>query len=607
VSIARAAASMPTAITPHGQADIASAGELAQADPPGPADRSGWTPAERRYVRSAGESGWVRGALKFVGEPAREAPGQRLSTAMVDEFAPVYSRQFGMDEQHVRQLLGKVYLYVGGVTDGGRMATTIGTHVFMPSNADMDTILSPRGRRWLAHELAHVLQNSRYDGGSIFGSLSDYGQGLLIGRNPVEPGTGGGPRVWGSIITGGRIVHGDQPGARPGDASSDLRDRLQFSVAPAAVTGTALGIFTGGLVDAARYMGKPGGVAAAGLGRATPLPSHWNGWLTGVAMVTAPMLAGGIAGLASRELGARGTDIAGGLGGAAVAAGGMLLLRNHLRGGSPAASGWRGWIPVALGAALGAAQGLAVARISANTISGWSDTSKLIAARQHVQAPPATLGDAVHDAHWLEIDAAAAAAEYLGVRHGARDIDTSAFDGRLPDPPGRMRERLAWAVENPLLVGLPAAAVAGSAVLATRGVLGGLRSVGEGHGLLASVRASFATLGSRRQGLPNSFGVGSALTAVPLLAGGIAGSALDAIGVERDPARLGGAAVAGTLAGAQLTWLLRRASPSGSPLLLAAKVAAGTALAAGLGYVAASASTRAGRVLEREYRLPSTG
>ena len=244
----------------------------------------------------------MRGALKFVGEPAQEAPGQRLSTAMVDELAPVYSRQFGLDEQHVRQLLGEVYLYVGGVTDGGRMATTIGTHVFMPSNADLDTILSPGGRRWLAHELAHVLQNSRYDGGSMFGSLSDYGQGLLIGRNPVEPGTGGGPRVWGSVITGGRIVHGDKPGARPGDPSSDLRDRLQFSLAPAAATGTALGIFTGGLVDAARYMGRPAATtaAAAGLGLAKPLPSHWNGWLTGVAMVTAPMLAGGVAGLASR-------------------------------------------------------------------------------------------------------------------------------------------------------------------------------------------------------------------------------------------------------------------------------------------------------------------
>jgi len=75
----------------------------------------------------------VNAALEFINEPTQERPGQRLSQAMVTELAPFFAAQFRVDESFVRKLLSEVYVYVGGVSHGEHMATTNGTHMFVPS------------------------------------------------------------------------------------------------------------------------------------------------------------------------------------------------------------------------------------------------------------------------------------------------------------------------------------------------------------------------------------------------------------------------------------------------------------------------------------------
>lgn len=595
---------------------LVGADQLLAVDPPAPTGTNGWTPATVRAVPASGQRGSLRASLEFLDEPTRERPGQRLSQAMVDELTPFYARQFHVDERVVRRALSEVYLYVGGIAEGRTSATTNGTHMFVPNDEDLEHILSDEdgGRRWLTHELAHVLQWVVYDGRNVWHSVSEYQQGYFLGVNPGTPGLGLGDRVWGSLLTGSRIdrdhLHGAdgyapdrRQGTVVGEQSRSTADIAQFSIVPAAIAGVGLGVVAGGAIDATRHLAKLKSASAHRLG-ALHIPSHWNGWLSGAAAVTAPMLVGGIAGAFGDRLGRGGSEIAGAAGGAAVAGAGLLALRHTLRNGSVAAGGLRGWAPIAAGAALGALEGALFARTSANTIRGWSDTAKLESMTERVQRPPDDYADATHDAHWMELDAEGSAREYLAwLRAGSPPIDASASRGRVPEPPGELGERLAWGVTNPLLVGAPAALAAGGAVLAARTGFGAVRDTVTGEPVVRTIGRSISRLAGNRQGLVNSMGVGAALTLVPLVAGGVLGGLADAAGWDRDPARYAAAGAAAAVSGAQLAWLLGRSGSASNPKLLVPKLLGGMAIAGAAGLVSASVATRAADTLEREYRV----
>lgn len=583
--------------------DLADADEQAASDPLRPTARDGWSPDRVVPVRSRHEGGFLGSAVNFTMGGVDERPGQRLSVGQVDQLAPFFAQQFGLDEGYVRRELAKVYLYVGGPSVGGQ-AMTIGHHVFVPDERSLERILRPAGRRWLTHELAHTVQFLAYQGASPQRFLADYIGGAMLGRDPQQPGSGGGPVVWGALFTGLRTA--GHPEEEIGRGASSVRDTLISTVLPAAAISIPVGLTAGGGLAAAR---ATTGRRVFGTGASMS---------TALGVITAPALVGSLLGAHDEQLGGSSKVLAA-MTGAALAGAVLAHGKAFSVGGGTASTmlGHRLGRGSALGLAIGAtiaggAIGLMSAAASANTVRGWSSSAAILHALSHAPAgeAPEELGlqDAVHDSHWLEIDAEAIARRFVRGEWERPKPADAPIEGRVPTGPttfaGRIdqdvSDRVDWGIKVPLIVGIPAAIGVGAGVLATRTGTTVLRTtIKEGGGPVAAIGAAVELLGSSRRGVRNSLGVGAALTVAPLVVGGLVGPvAFNATGSE-DAARLAGAGASAVAAGALLTLLLRG---RGSGLIATSgKVMAGMAVAGVLGLAAGGVATEALRPQVRSY------
>lgn len=268
-------------------------------------------------------------------------------------------------------------------------------------------------------------------------------------------------------------------------------------------------------------------------------------------------------------------------------------------------------IGLAVGATIGgAAIGLLSATASANTMQGWSRSADVLHSlhnRPEGEAPKELdLQAAVHDSHWLEIDAEAIARRFTR-EWQTPDADAPPVQGATPGPTGLkdriendIASRLDWGVKVPLIVGIPAAVGLGAGVLATRAGVKMLRTtVQEGRPVSEALGEAMRLLGSNRQGVGNSLGVGASLTLAPLVAGGVVGPIVyNATGSET-AARFGGAGAGAIATGALLTLLLT--GRGGSLLTTSGKVGMGMAVAGALGFMAGGVATEALRPSTREY------
>ncbi|MBC7462218.1 MAG: DUF4157 domain-containing protein, partial [Thermoleophilia bacterium] len=340
----------------------------AAADPLRPPGPDGWKPDRIVAVTSKNTGGFAGSALKFALGGVDEQPGQRLSTAQVDAFAPFYAQQFGLDERFVRHELGKVYFYLGGPVPAGN-AMTIGHHIFVPDATSLDTILSRDGTGWLAHELAHTMQYLAYENGSPHHFLADYVTGLLVGRDPLTPATGGGPPVWGSVFTGLNLAGGTEDNIA--DQQLTAKARFTSGLLPAAALGLPVGLAAGGLLTAAR--------ATA----ARPILGRTAGALLGLQVLAAPAVVGAVIGSFSDTTGAPLAQAIGTVAGAGIA--GLAVWRSGVFAQATASAAahttlGRG-IAIGAGAAavlMGAGAGWLSATATSNTISGASHNASIL-------------------------------------------------------------------------------------------------------------------------------------------------------------------------------------------------------------------------------------
>jgi hypothetical protein len=282
--------------------------------------------------------------------------------------------------------------------------------------------------------------------------------------------------------------------------------------------------------------------------------------------------------------------------------------------GAGRALGRSGAIGLAAAATIGgAAIGFLSATASANSISGWShsaDTLHSLANRPSGEAPETlTYKDAMHDAHWVEIDAEATARKFVR-EWEPLPPGSPPVEGRTPSAPDNLSEkieadvsdRLDWGLKIPLLLGIPAAIGVGTGVLGARTGHTLLKATfEEGLTPLQTVREALHMIGDQSRGLGNSLGVGASVTVAPLIAGGAAGPLFYNATGSTTLARVGGAGTAAVTAGALLTMLLK--GRGSSPLSLGIKVGAGMLVAGGLGFMAGGVATEALRPHEREYDI----
>lgn len=575
----------------------------AAADPLRPTAADGWSPDRITPTRSRNEGGFLGSAVNFTLGGVDERPGQRLSVGQVDQLAPFFATQFGLDEAFVRRELAKVYVYIGGPSIGGQ-AMTIGHHVYVGDEAALRQIVSPSGRRWLTHELAHTMQFLSYQGSSPQRFLADYFSGMFVGRDPQQPGTGSGPAVWGALFTGLRTTgHGeDQIGAE----SSSIRDTLVSTLLPAAAISVPVALTASGALSAGRVT----------TGR--QLLGTGNAMATSFGVIAAPAIVGSLLGASDEQLGGS-SKLLGTVAGGALAAGALWKGGAFRAGGTGAVTeiGRRLGAGAAIGLAAaatigGAAIGLLSATASANTMRGWSSSASVLHELHDRTdaADPAPLGlqDAIHDSHWQEIDAEASARIFVRGEWKQPAAGDPPIAGRVPQGPtgivGRIdqdvSDRVDWGVKLPLIVGIPAAIGVGAGVLATRtGSTVLTTTLRDGGGPTAAIRSALKLLGSRSRGVSNSLGIGAAVTVAPLLAGGIVAPFAYNVTGSKSTARLAGAGVGAAVTGTLLTLLLR--GKGSSLIATSGKVMAGMAVGGALGLAAGGAATEALTPQARRY------
>ncbi len=595
------------AALPGQSAGAVEADAQASVDPLRPTAADGWSPDRIVAVRSRHEGGFFGSAVNFTLGGVDERPGQRLSQGQVDKLAPFFATQFGLDEGFVRRELAKVYVYVGGPSVGGQ-AMTIGHHVFVPDGGSLQRIMTPTGRRWLTHELAHTMQYLSYQHASPQRFLADYLSGLVVGRDPQKPGTGEGPAVWGAFFTGLRTAGRTEEAI--GTGSTSIRETLVSTVLPAAAISVPVSLTAGGALMAARTT-----TGRHLLGTGTAMGTA----ITGIA---APALAGSAIGMFHDRLGEGWTKVLGTLAGGTLA--GLALWKGGAfnAGGATAvtevgrALGRTSAIGLAVGATIGgAAIGLLSATASANTVQGWSRSADVLHSLHNRPAGEAPkkldLQDAVHDSHWQEIDAEAIARTFVR-EWQAPAPGSPPVEGRTPGDATGLADRIDrdvssrvdWGLKVPLIVGIPATIGVGAGVLATRTGVKMIRTtVQEGRPFSAALGEAMRLLGSNRQGVGNSLGVGASLTVAPLVAGGIVGPIVHNATGSETAARLGGAGAGAVATGALLTMLLT--GRGGSLLSTSGKVGIGMAVAGALGFMAGGVATEALRPHAREYDVSS--
>jgi hypothetical protein len=599
---------VPEALPPifDGSTDPSGANAQAGLDPLQPTAADGWSPQHITPVRSRNEGGFIGSAVNFTLGGVQERPGQRLSTAQVDQLAPFYATQFGLDEGFVRQELAKVYVYIGGPAATSGQAMTIGHHIYVPDEQSLTRIMTPAGRRWLAHELSHTMQFLSYEHSSPQRFLADYITSLVVGKDPRQPGTGGGPAVWGSAFSALRTTGKSED--EIGRGATSLKDRFLGTVLPAAALSIPVAVTAGGAISAAR----------ATTGR--QLLGTSRGVTLGMGVIAAPALSGALIGSAQDQIGtgwaqALGTIAGGSLAGLALWKSGAFQV-----GGSTALTevgrtlGRTSAIGLAAAVTLGgAAIGFMSATASANSISGWSnsaDVLRSLANRPSGEAPDTlTYQDAMHDGHWVEIDAEATARKFVR-EWQPRPAGSPPVQGRIPSAPDRLGEkiqadvsdRVDWGLKIPLLIGIPAAIGVGTGVLGARTGQTLLKATfEEGLTPIETLREAMRMIGSQSRGVGNSLGVGASVTVAPLVAGGLVGPLFYNATGSTTLARIGGAGTAAVTTGALLTMLLK--GRGSSPLTLGLKVGAGMLAAAGVGFLSGGVATEALRPHEREYDI----
>jgi hypothetical protein len=555
---------------------------IAPGDLPAQPGRDGWSPAELRVVQSRHRGSFPGATLRFAFGGVQEHRGQRLTTAQIDTFAPYFAKEYGMSEAFVRSELGKVYLYTGGPS-AMQNAMTIGHHVFLPDENSLRAFESPTNRRWMAHELSHVMQFDAEHGRNVPRYLADYVSGFVVSRAPdTGPGhSDTGRPVWGSLFTALQMSgkREDQLGAPP----RSLRDRMVTGAVPGGVIAGTGGMISGGLLAA----------TAASRGGAAPLGLRAP-FRTGAALFAVPAAAGAAIGMAGGPLGIGTATALGGAAGAVGAAGilgaaGAFAARSplHLAGVAGLVAG-------------GAVLGASMANITASTARGWSPTTDTRTKHgTDVRGGAYSWDEALHDGHWYELDAEASARQFL---RGEQPPDT----GRADTPsntttPGRTAlDRLDWGLKIPLILGIPTAGGIGAGVLGARTLRELARGAGATRqpGRTAVADALFA-LGRARRGVGNSFAIGGAVALAPLVAGGIAGQFSGALrGRETLGGSIGGAVAGAGVGGALLRMCL---AGRGGGAGRTAWTIAGTALSGVLGTVAGSAAANALHPHERTY------
>ncbi|MEO6866749.1 MAG: DUF4157 domain-containing protein [Gaiellales bacterium] len=570
-------------------------------DPLQPTATDRWSPDAINPVHSKLTGGFVGAALRAAFGGVDETPGQRLSVAQVDALAPFFATQFGLDEGFVRAELAKVYVYIGGPT-ADNQAMTVGHHIYVPDEASLEHIMSRGGRRWLTHELAHTMQFLAYQDGNPERFLADYVKGMVVARDPQQPGSGTGPPVWGAFFTGlntaGRTE--DEIGA----GAVTTRDRLFASVIPAAAVSVPAALVAGGALKATR---ATTGISV--LGTKSPFAGT-------LGTIAAPALAGALIGTQGEKLGDGWTKTLGAATGGALA-GATLMTTGAFKVGAEASKFARG-STIGAAAALtlaGAAIGLATATASNNTIQGWSSNAEVLQSLQshspNQKLDPLLLKEAVHDSHWIEIDAETVARRFIRDAWDKPASSAGPVEGRVPSTPDTLAKRinsdvanrLDWGLSMPLIIGVPAAIGLGASVAAARTGSTVLRTtLKDGHGPIRAIRDAVHMLSSQSRGLGNSLGIGAAVTAAPAIAGGLLSPIAYQLTGSDMAARIAGASGGAVLAGGMLSMLL---SGRGSSMLATSlKVGAGAAVAGAVGLLAGGIATEALKPHTRTYDAP---
>jgi hypothetical protein len=109
----------------------------------------------------------VAGTLDAVRGVAELGNGQPLTTPQVDLMTPHLASAFQLPAEQVRSDLEAVRLYVGG--PAAKMpgwAVQLDHSTYVAGQKELERILSWQGRRWLVHEMGHVMQWRQASDGS---------------------------------------------------------------------------------------------------------------------------------------------------------------------------------------------------------------------------------------------------------------------------------------------------------------------------------------------------------------------------------------------------------------------------------------------------------
>lgn len=149
---------------------------------------TGWRPetitavhAHRRDGKFAG--GWD--AFRGVEELGN---GQALSPVQVATLGTFLAGAFGMSKEQAVRDLEQVRLYVGGPAAARPfLAVQMDHSIYVGSEQGLERILSWEGRRWLTHELGHLMQWRRSPGSTDL-ARTRYGIVDYLVRMGIAPG-----------------------------------------------------------------------------------------------------------------------------------------------------------------------------------------------------------------------------------------------------------------------------------------------------------------------------------------------------------------------------------------------------------------------------------
>lgn len=475
---------------------LLSADDAARIDPIRNTADDGWSPDKTTPTKSNFNGGFLGASLQFALGDHPEKRGQRLSKAQVNTLAPIFSKRYGISESEVRNLLTKTYLYVGGPSTN-QNAMTIGTHVYVPDDESLKTITSPRGRNWLTHELAHTMQFASIGGGSEHRFLANYLKGLVVGRKTALANNED-PAIWGSIFTA--LTAKGKTADKIGAPVTKAKDRLLLGTAPTAVLAAPVALFSGGALSLAKRT-SPHSI----LSTARPMS-------LALGSIAAPALTGGLIGASPLPLTSTSATTLGALAGGTTALGAALAT-----GLTRGAASKQAKLALNFAATLtGGTIGSLFARVSKETASGWRELPSDNASQS---SRTLSYSDALHDTHWMELDADDAMRNAY-TPTSIQPVNTASHKSKISE---KLNDRIDWGLRIPLILGLPAAGIVGGGVLSGRTGVEIIKQASSGAKFIGQSKTSAALykLGSKRLGVGNSLSIGASVTAAPMIASGL--------------------------------------------------------------------------------------